>query len=104
MAVISYNLGTLDNDDATKRGREREKGIDKLVFVVNAARAAQVPPLAPLTRLQIVRRACDDLFERYANDYVADLRARVSAALATATTNTVTNVATELGIDENPWN
>ena len=81
-------------------GAKEEQGLDYILAPINAARAAQTPPLPALTKQQELQAIIDSVVTDYKRQYKADLKQRVADALDAATAAKVTQVATVLGVTE----
>lgn len=81
----------------------QELGMDYKLFQVNAARAAQSPPLSPITKQQLL----DGYVAGWPNQFQAEVRndftQRAGVAMQTASIATLSTIATALGIDSNPY-
>lgn len=91
MATYNINLTTTAAD---------EKGLDFVLARVNAARAAETPPKAAITKAQYLNALVDLLIIDYKKQYKADFRERAGAALDVASNAQVTEVAGILGVTE----
>ena len=81
----------------------QEAGLDLKLFLRNQSRAAQTPPLAAQTKQQYL----DSLTAAWPASFLAEVRNdfkhRAGVAMQTASVATLLAVATELGIDANPY-
>jgi len=81
-------------------GPNEEKGLDLILSRVNASRAAQTPPLPPLTKAEELTNILESVITDYKRQYKQDLRERTGAALDAANAAKVTQVAALLGVTE----
>lgn len=81
----------------------QEVGLDYKLFQVNAARAAQSPPLTAWTKQQLL----DSYTAGWPAQFVAEVRndftQRAGVAMQTTSLANLQSVATTLGIDANPY-
>lgn len=81
----------------------QELGMDYKLYQVNQARAAQTPPLSPITKQQLL----DGYVAGWPNQFQAEVRndftQRAGVAMQAASVTTLGSVATALGIDPNPY-
>jgi len=81
-------------------GVNEEKGLNLIMGRVNASRAAQTPPLPPLTTQEELTNIMESVITDYKRQYKQDLRERTGAALDAANAAKVTEVAALLGVTE----
>lgn len=79
---------------------QEEKALDFVVARVNAARAAEEPPKAAVTKQQYLNAIFNNLIDDYVRQRKADFRERSGAALDVASNAQVTEVAGILGVTE----
>lgn len=81
----------------------QEAALDRKLFLHNQARAAQNPPLAPVTKPQYLDALVQAWPSEFTQEFREDFRARCADAMQIANVPTLQTVATALGVDVNPY-
>lgn len=95
--MATYTLASITFSSA------QEIGLDYKLFQANQARAAQTPPLQPITKQQLLDGYVAGWPAQFQAEVRNDFTQRAGIAMQAANVATLASVATALGIDPNPY-
>ena len=81
----------------------QEMAVDMQLKLTNNARAAQTPPLTPITKTQLIQGYVASIPAQWLNEFRYDAKNRLSVAVETMPDATLVNVMAAAGVDLNPY-